>query len=71
MRLRPVPALAIAFYIVMAIALTYPGYVPFNRIRPLVFGLPFTIFWQVAWIVAAAAVLAGVFVWERRRRETD
>ena len=31
--------------------LTWPGIVPFNRIRPLVLGLPFVLFWICLWIV--------------------
>lgn len=68
MRTRLVPALAIAFYLAMAVAVTYPGYVPFNRIRPFVLGLPFSLFWQVLWISSAVFVLAGVYLWESRRR---
>lgn len=41
-----------------AIFLTYPGMMPFNRIRPLVFGLPFVMFWIVLWIVLVGAGLA-------------
>ena len=71
MKIRLVPTLAIAFYIAMAVAVTYPGYVPFNRIRPFVFGLPFSMFWQVLWITGAVFVLAGVFLWEKRTRDGD
>ena len=67
MRPKLVPTLAVLFYIAMVFFVTYPGYVPFNHIRPFVFGLPFSLFWQVLWITAAIFVLAGVFLWEERR----
>jgi hypothetical protein len=69
MRFRLVPTLAICFYLAMVFFVTYPGYVPFNHIRPFVFGLPFSLFWQVLWITASIFVLTGVFFWERRRAE--
>lgn len=67
MRIRLVPALAVAYFLAMALFLTYPGYVPFDKIRPLVFGLPFSLFWQVLWICGAVFVLAAVFFWETSR----
>jgi hypothetical protein len=51
----------------MVFFVTYPGYVPFNRIQPFVFGLPFSLFWQVLWITSSIFVLAAVFFWEQRR----
>jgi hypothetical protein len=67
-KLRLVPALAVLYYAAMVVFVTYPGYVPFDTIRPFVFGLPFSIFWQTLWIVGAIFVLAGVFAWEKSRR---
>jgi len=67
MRHRLVPTLAVCFYLAMVFFVTYPGYVPFNRIQPFVFGLPFSLFWQVLWITSSIFVLAGVFFWEQRR----
>jgi hypothetical protein len=49
----------------MLVAVTYPGYVPFNEIRPFVFGLPFSLFWQVLWICGAVLVLSLLYLWER------
>jgi hypothetical protein len=68
MRIRLVPTLAVLYYAAMVFFVTYPGYVPFDRIRPFVLGLPFSLFWQVCWIVGAGLVLGGVFVWEKTRR---
>lgn len=68
MKLRLVPAFGIAYFLAMAFFLTYPGYVPFDRIRPFVLGLPFSLFWQVMWICGAVLVLATVFFWEANVR---
>jgi len=67
MRIRLVPALAVTYYVAMLVAVTYPGYVPFDRIRPFVFGMPFSLFWQALWISGCVFVLAGLFWWEKRR----
>jgi hypothetical protein len=50
--------LFIAFFAIYAIVLTYPGVLPFNRIRPFVLGLPFPFAWVVLWVVLAF----GVFI---------
>lgn len=68
MKGRVVPILAVAYFLAMLAFVTYPGYVPFDRIRPLVLGMPFSLFWQVAWISGSALVLGGVFLWERSAR---
>ena len=68
MKPRTVATLAVGYFLAMAIALTYPGYLPANRIHPLVFGLPFSLFWQMLWISGSIAVLGLVFAWEKRRR---
>lgn len=36
--------------------LCFPGVLPFNRTRPLVFGLPFVFIWVALWIVLALIV---------------
>ena len=69
MKNRLVPALAVSFYLAMAFFVTYPGYVPFDRIRPFVLGMPFALFWQVLWITSSIFVLAAVYLWEKRRAE--
>lgn len=64
---RLVPVLAISYYVAMLIFMTYPGYVPFSRVRPFVLGMPFALFWQVLWVSGAVAVLMGLYIWETRR----
>ncbi len=57
---------AIGYFVLMAVAVTYPGYLPFARIRPFILGLPFALFWQVAWICGAVIALAVLFYWEKK-----
>lgn len=49
--------LAILFFAAYIIFLTYPGMVPFNRVRPFILGMPFNLFWVTLWIVLGAVVL--------------
>jgi hypothetical protein len=49
--------LVIAFLAVYALAVTFPGVVPFNRIFPLVLGLPFVLAWYALWVILAFVVL--------------
>ena len=53
---RFVNYLAFAYFVAMAIALTFPGITPFNTIRPLVFGVPFVFMWYLMWIFGALLV---------------
>ncbi len=54
---RAARTLALIFFAAYTLALTYPGFVPFNRIRPFVLGLPFSFFWVVLWVAASLLVL--------------
>lgn len=68
MKLGFVRGVAGAFFLAYAVALTYPGLVPFNRIRPSVLGLPFVFFWVAAWVATAIAVL---WLLDRAEMATD
>lgn len=57
---RTARRLFIIFFLAYAVALTFPGVLPFNRIRPLVFGLPFSMVWVALWVVAGFAVFLVV-----------
>lgn len=41
-----------------ALGVTWPGIVPFNRIEPLMFGLPFVLFWIVAQVLVLGIAFA-------------
>ena len=48
------------------------GGVPFaNRVHPYVLGLPFLLFWIVAWVVATSALLGVVYLLDRARDEAE
>ena len=52
--------------------LCFPGVVPFNRIRPLIFGMPFNLAWVALWIVSAFVVFLLVDrTLDRDRTEGD
>ena len=38
-----------------------------NRVEPYVLGLPFLLFWIVMWVVAASAIMWGIWALDRRR----
>lgn len=71
MNVRLARRLALAFFLGYTVFLTYPGVLPFNRIRPLVLGLPFSLFWGALWVSAAIAVLALLDRAERSARASD
>ncbi|MCI0432590.1 MAG: DUF3311 domain-containing protein [Gemmatimonadetes bacterium] len=68
MTLRAARWLVILYLVALAVALTFPAVVPFNRVRPHILGMPFVMFWSAAWVALGAIVL---FVLERAesRRE--
>jgi hypothetical protein len=63
--------LFIAFFVLYTIALTYPGVLPFNRIRPFVLGLPFSFVWVVIWVVLGFVVFFVVDRVEVAAARTD
>lgn len=63
---RRVRILAAVFLLLFLVAVTWPGMLPFNRVRPLVLGLPFSMVWVALWLVLGILVLWLVDVVERR-----
>ncbi|MDT8894402.1 DUF3311 domain-containing protein [Halomonas sp. I1] len=50
---RKLPSTGMLIYFaVCALAMIWPGALVANRIEPLVMGLPFFVFWYVAWVFA-------------------
>ena len=70
MRLRTARALTVVYFVLMLAAVTWPGLVPFARVRPLVLGLPFSMAWIAAWIAGSVVVLYLLDGVERRHRRT-
>ncbi len=68
MRTRAGKFLFWSFLLLYAVALTWPGMLPFDRIHPLILGLPFVVAWVAAWVAAGAVVLWWVDRIEARAR---
>jgi hypothetical protein len=47
---------AIVYFILMAVAVTFPGLSFFNTVRPLVLGIPFVFAWILAWVAGSIPV---------------
>ncbi len=59
------------YLVLSAIAITWPGMLPFDRIRPLVLGLPFSLFWVAVWVALGGVALWAVDRLEARHRGGD
>ncbi len=60
-------ALFILYVVACVSALTWPGYAIFgNSIEPYVFGVPFSLAWNVIWVVMTFLVLIAYYVTGRR-----
>ncbi|MFQ5703174.1 MAG: hypothetical protein ACE5HT_04055 [Gemmatimonadales bacterium] len=53
---RVVVWVATVYFVAMALAVTFPGVVPFNTIRPFVLGIPFVFAWYLIWIAGSLVV---------------
>ncbi len=69
MSLRAVRTLAGVFFVSYTIVLTYPGLLPFNRIHPLILGLPFYMGWIALWILLGIAVFYLAYRAEEREED--
>jgi hypothetical protein len=68
MSLRTARLLTGTYFTLALVAVTWPGLVPFARIRPLILGLPFSMAWIAAWIAGSVVVLFLLDRVERRYR---
>jgi hypothetical protein len=71
MNVRWVRRGAALFFLLFVLAVTWPGMLPFNRIHPLILGLPFSMFWIALWVLCSFLVLLLVDRVEGRDREDD
>ena len=55
------------FFIAVFVAELWPVHAYFSRIRPFVFGLPFSLFYLAILLIATFSTLLAVFAWEGRR----
>ena len=59
------------FFGVFLIAVTWPGYLPANRMTPSVLGLPLSFAWPAMWVVAGFIVLVLLDRSETRREDEE
>jgi hypothetical protein len=62
---------AAVFFVLFVLAVTWPGMVPFNRIEPLILGIPFSMFWIALWVFCSFLVLLLVDWVEGGARKGD
>ena len=62
-RLRPRHLLAVIPTIGMLAGIPFA-----NRVEPYVLGLPFLLFWIVAWVVATSGVMGVIWLLDRERK---
>ena len=69
MSLKTARTLTGTYFVLALIFVTWPGLVPFARIRPLILGLPFAMAWIAGWVAGSAVVLYLLDRVERRYRD--
>lgn len=57
---RSVRWVAWTFFTVNVLAVVWPGLKFFNRVEPMIFGLPFIMVWLAGWLVATLVVLTWI-----------
>jgi len=70
-RQRRVYLAAALWFALVAIGSTWPGFLPFNRIRPLVLGMPLSLFYLGALAVLSFGVGVALLLWELRQGLID
>lgn len=68
MSLRTARALTGGYLVLALVFVTWPGLVPFARIRPFVLGMPFAMVWIAGWVAGCAVVFYLLDRVERRHR---
>jgi hypothetical protein len=68
---RLVPWGAAGFFLLFTVAVTWPGMIPFNRVEPMVLGLPFNMVWIALWVVLSFVVLVLVDRLHEGSRKSD
>lgn len=65
---RLVYGVVTAFFVGLFLALIWPVYPAFGTIRPLVLGIPLSLFYVVVLLVAGFLALLLLYLWEGRSR---
>jgi len=56
----------LAFFTVIFLAMIWPLVTLFSRARPLIFGLPFFLFYLAVLLISSFLVLLSLYLWEER-----
>lgn len=68
---RRVYAAATVYFVAVFVAMMWPVYPLFSRIRPFVLGLPLSLLYIVTLLSVSFFVLLGLYLWESRRGLLD
>ena len=68
---RRVYGAVFAFYVLLFFAMVPPLYDLFNRARPLVLGMPLSLFYLAVIISSSFLVLLALFLWESSEQAED
>ena len=59
-----------SFFVLVLGAMMWPIYPFFSRIHPMIFGMPFSLFYLIILITVSFLVLLGLYLWESRESES-
>lgn len=68
---RRVYGAVLAFYILAFAAMVWPLYGLFNHVRPLILGMPMSLFYIACLVISSFLVQLALFTWERRRGDDE
>ena len=71
MSLKTARALTVAYLVLAMVFVTWPGFLPFARIEPLILGLPFAMAWIAGWVAGVVLVLYLLDRVEKRHRTEE
>lgn len=63
---RTANLVALAYFAIMFVVVTFPGIRPFNTLEPRVFGLPFVFAWTLAWV--AGSIFVFLFLYKAHNK---
>ena len=69
MRLKTARGLTVTYLLLAMFFVTWPGFLPFARVEPFIFGLPFSMAWIAGWVAGSVVVLYLLDRVESRHRD--
>ncbi len=70
-RVRRVHRAVVLYFIFVFAAMIWPIYPLFSRVRPLILGMPFSLFYLVVLLLVSFGVMLSLYFWEDRRGEIE